>query len=186
LKTILASASPRRQELFKYATESFEIIPADIDEAIPPNIPAESCAEYLAVQKAKAVAQEYSEAVVIGCDTVVICDGAIFGKPKDSDDARNMLRSLSGKSHRVATGVCLCIGQRLTSFSEVTKVEFYSLSDEEIDSYIQTGEPFDKAGAYGIQGYGAVLVKGIHGDFFNVMGLPVARLAREYNKFINV
>lgn len=184
MKTILASASPRRQELLKYAVKSFEIIPADIDETLPPDIPAESCAEYLAVQKAKAVSQEYPEAVVIGCDTVVICDGIIFGKPKDSDDARNMLRSLSGETHRVVTGVCLCRGQKLTSFSEVTEVEFYSLSDEEIDSYIQTGEPFDKAGAYGIQGFGSVLVKGIQGDFFNVVGLPVARLAREYKKFI--
>lgn len=183
MKTILASASPRRQELLKYVTESFEIVPADIDETLPTDIPAEQCAEYLAVQKAKAVAQAYPEDTVIGCDTIVICDGIIFGKPADSDDAGRMLRSLSGKTHKVVTGVCLCMGEKCESFSEVTEVEFYPLSDEEIERYIQTGEPFDKAGAYGIQGQGSVLVKCIHGDFFNVVGLPAARLAREYRKF---
>lgn len=184
MKIILASASPRRRELLKYIAPEFEVIPADIDETLPGDVPAEKSAEYLAVQKAKHTAKQYPEATVIGSDTVVIIDDKILGKPADEADAARMLKMLSGRTHRVITGVSLARGERSDSFSCVTRVTFYPLSDEEIRGYIATGEPADKAGAYGIQGYGSVLVRGIEGDFFNVMGLPVAALKRRLDDFL--
>lgn len=183
MKIILASASPRRQELLKYIVPEFEVIPADIDETLPADIPAEKCAEYLACQKARHIAEKYPDCIVIGSDTVVIIDGVILGKPADESDAERMLKMLSGKSHKVVTGVCIARGDASESFSCETRVKFYPLSDEEILEYISTGEPMDKAGAYGIQGYGSVLVEGIEGDFFNVMGLPAASLKRRLEKF---
>lgn len=176
---ILASASPRRQELLSFAVKDFEICPADIDEALPCDIKAEDAAEFLAVKKASYVAGTHEFDAVIGCDTVVICDGEILGKPCNINDARRMLRILSGKTHKVITGVCICFKNRRVSFSECTEVEFYELSDAEIEAYVNTGDPMDKAGSYGIQTEGCLLVKGIKGDFFNVVGLPVARLKRE-------
>lgn len=176
---ILASASPRRQELLKFAAAEFEICPADVDETLPNDIPPESSAEFLAAKKAAAAAKSHEFDTVIGCDTVVICDGEIMGKPANINDARRMLRKLSGKVHCVITGVCIIANGRQKSFSECTEVEFYELSDKEIDDYVNTGDPMDKAGAYGIQTEGCVLVKRISGDFFNVVGLPVARLKRE-------
>ena len=115
---------------------------------------------------------------------MVILDGEIMGKPADESDARRMLGALSGKKHKVVTGCCIIRGDSRRAFSDITEVEFYPLSDSEIDDYIATGEPFDKAGAYGIQGQGALLVKGIIGDYFNVMGLPVAMLKRELDGFV--
>lgn len=182
-KIILASASPRRQELLKYIVPEFEVIPADIDETLPADIVTEKAAEYLAVQKAEFIAKHYPEAVVIGSDTVVIIDNVILGKPADEADSARMLRLLSGRTHKVITGVCIAAGDKTDSFSCETKVKFYPLTDEEILGYIATGEPMDKAGAYGIQGYGSVLSEGIEGDFFNVMGLPVAMLKRRLNVF---
>lgn len=184
MKIILASASPRRQELLKYIVPEFEVKPADIDETLPEDVPAEMAAEYLAVQKARHTAEQYPECVVIGSDTVVIVDGVILGKPQDEADAERMLKMLSGKTHKVVTGVCIAHGERTDSFSCETRVTFYPLTDEEIRDYTATGEPMDKAGAYGIQGYGSVLVRGIEGDFFNVMGLPVAALKRRLDGFI--
>lgn len=175
---ILASASPRRQELLRYAVKDFTICPADIDETLPENISPKESAEYLAIQKAKAVAEKHEFDTVIGCDTVVISDDEIMGKPKNINIAREMLRKLSGKCHSVITGVCIIDHGRIYSFSECTEVEFYELSDKEIDDYVNTGDPMDKAGAYGIQSEGCILVKGIRGDFFNVVGLPVGRLKR--------
>ena len=182
MKVILASASPRRQELLKLVVPTFAASPADIDETIPTGIPTNSSAEYLAVKKAKKVALSHPNSLVIGCDTVVIVDGEILGKPTDINDARRMLSLLSGRTHTVITGVCLCLNGTKYSFSEHTEVEFYQLSADEISAYIATDEPFDKAGAYGIQGKGSILVKCIHGDFFNVVGLPIARLKREINQ----
>ncbi len=184
MKTILASASPRRRELLGYVVKDFDIIPSDVDETIPEVVNPENSAEYLAVKKAKAVSNEHMQDIVIGCDTVVILDGEVFGKPADKTDARIMLEKLSGRIHKVITGVCLCRENEMKSFSSVTEVEFYNLSEDEIEEYIATGEPMDKAGAYGIQGYGSLLVKEIHGDFFNVVGLPVSRLKREYDSFM--
>ncbi|MDE5576228.1 MAG: Maf family protein [Oscillospiraceae bacterium] len=183
MNVILASASPRRKELLGYIVPSFEIIPADVDETLPEEIPAEKSAEFLAVKKAEHISAQYPESIVIGSDTVVIVDGEILGKPSDEADAYRMLKKLSGKIHTVVTGVCISQGEKKKSFSEATRVEFYPLSEEEIRDYIATGDPMDKAGAYGIQGEGCVLIKGIEGDFFTVMGLPAARLKRELAKF---
>ena len=182
MKIILASASPRRQELMKLVCGSFKSVPADIDETVGEGILPQDAAEMLACKKAAKVAEDYKNAVVVGCDTVVIVDDMLLGKPFDDSDAAKMLSLLSGKKHKVVTGVCIKYGDELEeSFS---CVEFYPLSDEEIMEYVESGEPMDKAGAYGIQGEGSLLVKGICGDFFNIVGLPVARLKRELDSFM--
>ena len=186
MNIILASASPRRKELMGYIVPRFEIIPADVDETLPKEIPAEKSAEFLAVKKAEHISAQYPESIVIGSDTVVIVDGEILGKPADEADAYRMLKKLSGKVHTVITGVCISKGEKKKSFSEATRVEFYPLSEEEIRGYIATGDPMDKAGAYGIQGEGCVLIKGIEGDFFTVMGLPAAKLKRELAEFTSM
>lgn len=185
MKIILASASPRRQELLKYAVSDFEISPADVDETIPDEIPSSDAAEFLAVKKAAYIAKSHPNDLVIGCDTIVVIDDTILGKPSGADDAFRMLYMLSGRTHNVITGVCFFKNGISMSFSETTSVIFYPLTGDEILSYVNTGEPFDKAGAYGIQGAGSMLVKGIIGDFFNVVGLPVARLKRELDSFIS-
>lgn len=180
---ILASASPRRKELLSYIVPSFRIIPSNEDETLPEDISAKKSAEFLAVKKAGHISALYPESIVIGSDTVVIADGEILGKPSDEADAYRMLKKLSGKIHTVITGVCISQGKKKKSFSAETKVEFYPLSDKEIRDYIATGDPMDKAGAYGIQGKGCILIKSIEGDFFTVMGLPAARLKRELSEF---
>ncbi len=180
---ILASKSPRRQELISKITDSFEVIVSDADEILPEGISPDDAPVYLASVKARAVAAQHKGRVVIGADTVVVLDGRILGKPKNAEDAFSMLRSLSGKIHTVITGCCITDGERELCFSEHTKVEFYPLTDDEIRRYIATREPMDKAGAYGIQGEGALFVKGIEGDYFNVMGLPVAKLYRKIGEF---
>lgn len=185
MNIILASASPRRKELLGYITEKFECIPADIDETLPAGIPAEESAEYLACMKASHIARNHAESVVIGCDTVVVYNGKVFGKPADEKEAEEMLKALSGKKHQVITGVCLCCKDSRYSFSETTEVEFFSLTDEEIKSYISTGSPMDKAGAYGIQDGALLPAKSISGDYFNVVGLPAGRLKRELSAFIS-
>ena len=176
---ILASGSPRRKELLETAGLDFKVIVADVDERIPDGATPQEAVKALALQKAQAVAKDYEKSIVIGADTVVVCDGEILGKPKNEDDAFNMLRSLSGRTHSVCTGVALINDTEIRNFCEVTEVEFYNLSDDEIKAYIKTGEPMDKAGAYGIQGKGCVLVKQIVGDYFNVVGLPVSKVYRE-------
>ena len=178
-RIVLASQSPRRQELIANITPDFTVIVSEAEEILPEGIAPEAVPAYLADIKAATVAAAHPDDVVIGADTVVILDGAILGKPRDKDDAVRMLRALSGKVHTVVTGCAVYRGGSRMTFSESTRVEFYPLGDREIMEYIATGEPFDKAGAYGIQGRGCVLVKRIEGDFFNVMGLPVARLKRE-------
>ncbi len=179
---VLASASPRREELFSIITKDFKIIPANIDETLPEGIDAESAAEFLSVRKAKSVFEDNPSDTVIGCDTVVICDGKILGKPKDENDARRMLLALSGKTHQVITGCAIFKEGKSISFSETTLVTFYPLSQEEIDNYISIKEYSDKAGAYGIQGYGSLLVEKIKGDYFNVVGLPVSKLNKILKK----
>lgn len=178
MSLILASASPRRQELLKKITEDFVCIPADIEESCPEEIEVEKVPEYLALKKAQHIAAIYPEDTVIGSDTGVFCDGVMLGKPADNADAFRMLKMLSGRTHSVITGCAVVKGEEIRSFSSVTEVTFYELSDAEIERYIATGESLDKAGAYGIQGYGALLIKQIHGDYFNVVGLPVAELYR--------
>ncbi len=176
---ILASKSPRRKELLSFITEDFRIIPAVGEERADRTLPPDEYVCELARHKAEEIAARYPDDIIIGADTVVAIGGEILGKPKDAADAKRMLRMLSGAEHHVYTGVCIISGNRKTGFAEDTAVRFFELSDKEIEDYTATGEPFDKAGAYGIQGIGALLVSGITGDYYNVMGLPVGRLARE-------
>ena len=180
---ILASASPRRKEILANAGYSFEIIVSDADENITEALSPEKTVEELARRKAMAVLGDNEDAVVFGCDTVVAVDGKILGKPTDDEDAFNMLSMLSGKTHTVSTGVCICSKEKTEMFSNTTEVEFHRLSEETIRSYIATGECSDKAGSYGIQGYGNVLVKEIKGDYFSVMGLPVSEASRVLSEF---
>ena len=176
---ILASASPRRSELMTLAGFRFDVICADIDEIVPEKALPQEVVMSLALQKAQAVAKDHRKSAVVGSDTVVALDGKILGKPHSESEAAEMLRSLSGRIHKVFTGVAIVCGEKVTSFFEETEVEFYPLTDQEILDYVATGEPMDKAGAYGIQGRGAVLVKRINGDYFNVMGLPISKVYRE-------
>lgn len=178
-KLILASKSPRRQELMKVITEDFLCVPSSAEEIVPENIQPEQVPVYLARLKATDVLKSNPHSVIIGCDTVVINNNYVLGKPKNSEDAKKMLKALSGKKHKVITGCCIVDKDREISFKSETEVEFYPLSDMEINSYIATGEPFDKAGAYGIQGKGSLFVKSICGDYFNVVGLPVSLLAKK-------
>ena len=180
---ILASGSPRRRELLSLYTTDFTVCVSDFDEsAVTAPTPAQ-LVEQLAIGKCLAVAKQHPDAVVIGCDTVVDVDGAVFGKPHDAEDAKRMLRALSGKTHQVITGVCLTTARTQRSFSAVTEVTFAELSDEEIDYYIRVYKPMDKAGSYGIQEWiGFIGVRGISGSYFNVMGLPVQRLYTELKK----
>ncbi|MBQ3127980.1 MAG: septum formation inhibitor Maf [Clostridia bacterium] len=181
---ILASASPRRRELLALAGVDFAVKVADVEEVIPENASPDEVVKSLAIQKASAVAQENPDSIVIGSDTVVALDGVILGKPRDEEDAVRMLKTLSGRSHTVYTGVAIIHGEKTSNFCEATEVVFNSLTDEEIRNYVATKEPMDKAGAYGIQGKGCVLVEKIVGDYFNVVGLPVSRVYRELKSFI--
>ncbi len=181
---ILASASPRRRELLALAGVDFAVKVADVEEVIPENASPDEVVKSLAMQKASAVAQENPDSIVIGSDTVVALDGAILGKPRDEEDAVRMLKALSGRSHTVYTGVAIIHGEKISNFCEATEVVFNKLTEEEIRNYVATKEPMDKAGAYGIQGKGCILVEKIVGDYFNVVGLPVSRLYRELKSFI--
>ncbi|MBR4123621.1 MAG: septum formation protein Maf [Clostridia bacterium] len=173
---ILASASPRRNELLKIITDEFKVIPSTIEENVPDTIPVLKVPEFLAELKAKDVAQSFPDSIVIGSDTAVIVDDKILGKPKSRKDAYDMISLLSGKTHFVVTGCSIVCGKTAESFSCITEVEFNNLSENDINDYIDTPEPYDKAGAYGIQGKGALLVKKINGDYFNVVGLPISML----------
>lgn len=163
-------------------TEDFRIIPAKGEEILPEKVSPEEAVLSLSEQKAGEIFRENRGEVIVAADTIVAIDGKILGKPADEKDAFSMLKTLSGRVHEVFTGVCVIFASgKKERFFEETKVEFYELSDEAIAAYIKTGEPMDKAGAYGIQGKGALLVKRIDGDYYNVMGLPVARLLRVLN-----
>lgn len=182
-RLILASASPRRKELLRRAGYEFEVCPSSADETLPAGCGAEEAVRMLALRKAQFVAAQVPGAVVLGCDTVVAIDDEILGKPKNENEAAAMLRCLSGRTHTVYSGVCITDGRRIELFCTATRVEFFALSDETILSYIATGEPFDKAGAYGIQGFGGVLVRRFDGDYYNVVGLPLAQCARVLASF---
>lgn len=184
MKIILASASPRRNELLKKLYRDFTVFPADIEETLPEDIGPEFAPVFLAAQKAEAVSDRFPEDLIIASDTVVVCDGEIFGKPKDHEDAKRMIRKLSGCTHKVITGCCIRIGDAQTTFSEESFVTFYELKEKEIDSYVATEEPMGKAGAYAIQEAGALFVEKIEGDFYNIVGLPIARLKREIESLI--
>ena len=184
-KYILASASPRRKELLSFVLDNYEIIPANIDET---QNEKESPTEYvkrMAKEKAQKIFNENKNSTIIGCDTVVWLDKQIFPKPKNEDDAKRILTALSGKAHNVTTAVAIIDKNKYNIFEETTKVEFFELEDKQINDYISFGEGFDKAGSYAIQGKGALFVKSICGDYFNVVGLPVAKLARKLQHLIN-
>lgn len=180
---ILASASPRRRELMENMGLGFTVMVSDADESsVDSSVPPEIYVQELALLKAAAVAKsviENKEAIVISADTIVVNDGMILGKPKDEEDARNMLSTLSGKMHKVYTGFCVMrLADAFTVCKNVcTEVVFKKLSEEKIERYIKTSEPNDKAGSYAIQGFGAMLIEKINGDYFNVVGLPVSELA---------
>jgi nucleoside triphosphate pyrophosphatase len=196
---VLASASPRRQELLRNVGISFAVQVADVDETPLPGEGARDCAERLAREKALKVWRARPQDVVLGADTVVVVDGTILGKPADGDDAARMLRMLSGREHRVITGVCLVRGvvsrqgsaaskvkaparEELKSASETTVVTMSEISEREIRDYVATGEPTDKAGAYAIQGIASRWIPRIEGDYSNVVGLPVALVYRMLRK----
>lgn len=175
---VLASASPRRQELLRNAGISFEVQPADIPEDPLPGESAQECAERLAREKALAIAGKRPVDVVLGADTVVVIDGQILGKPADAADAARMLRLLAGRKHEVITGVCLVVRGQWSVASETTVVTMSAIGDAQIADYVASGEPMDKAGAYAIQGIASRWIPGIEGDYSNVVGLPVALVSR--------
>jgi septum formation protein len=179
---ILASSSPRRKELLHNLHLSFEVSSKNVDESFDPNLQPSEVVMELAQRKAKAVFKDHPDAFVIGSDTIVVYQGQILHKPTDEEDAVRKLRMLSGKKHEVYTGVSILSPHATARFYEKTEVLFWELTDEEIMSYVQSGEPLDKAGAYGIQGYGSMLVKKIDGDYYAVVGLPVSRTVRELKK----
>lgn len=179
---ILASSSPRRKELLETLRLSFAISSSEVDESFDPNLSPEEVVMELAERKAQAIFKDNPDAFVLGSDTIVVADNRILGKPADEAEAFSMLKSLSGKQHNVFTGVSIVSPSSSTRFYEKTEVWFWELTDDEIRAYVKSGEPLDKAGAYGIQQLGSMLVKKIHGDYFAVVGLPVARTVRELKR----
>ena len=177
MEVILASQSPRRKELMQLFGIPFVIRVADIDEGMDPAKPARDEVARVSRQKAAAVPRGEDD-IVIAADTIVVCQGQILGKPKDTEDARQMLTLLSGRDHQVMTGMTVLRGDRVISCTEVTDIHFRPLSQKEILRYIATGEPMDKAGSYGIQGGAALFAEKMVGDYYNVMGLPVCRLGQ--------
>ena len=182
-RIILASKSPCRKELMGLLFPQFEVQASDVDETLPEGVSLGRAVELLALRKGQAVAGAEPDALVIAADTLVTLGSVVLGKPTGREDAARMLRLLSGRVHQVYTGVALLEGERTNRFHCVTDVEFSPLTEEEIRWYLSTGEPFDKAGAYGIQGYGARFIRGVREDFFNVMGLPVNELYRQIMQF---
>ena len=181
-KIILASGSPRRKQLLSVMNVDFEAVPPDADESFDAEISADEAAKHVASKKADEVAHRYPDCAVIAADTIVVVDDKILGKPSGEDEAFYMLKTLSGRWHEVITGVCIEHMAKRTIFSCKTAVHFTPLGDDFIKWYISTKEPMDKAGAYGIQGYGAMLVDRIDGDFYNVMGFPISMIMDELRK----
>lgn len=181
MKLVLASKSPRRSEILKNAGYEFVVRVADADETIPEGTKPEDVVVFLAARKAMAVERADDE-TVLGADTIVVLDNKILGKPKDREDAYNMLKNLSGRVHSVFTGVCIIENGKSMTFSEETQVEFLPLTDQEIYDYIDTNDCYDKAGAYGIQGYASKFVRRINGDYFNVVGLPISAIFEKFFK----
>ena len=183
MSLILASASPRRKALLSLITTDFKVVNSDFDESALTAADPRQTAGNLAFGKCMTVAREYPEDTVIGCDTVVDCGGKVFGKPKDKEDARRMLKALSGSDHYVHTGVCVWHGGAGHTSTAPPRVRFFERTDERSEAYISTDEPYDKAGGYGSQGAAALFCEEIEGCYYNIMGLPVSRLARLLQKF---
>jgi septum formation protein len=180
---VLASQSPRRAELIGRLRLAFDTIPADVDERYLEHESPDAHAERLAREKALAVSVRRPEALVVGSDTIVVLDGDVLGKPRDDDHALQMLLRLSGREHEVHTGIAVAHGGRVASGLERVRVRFRELEPRTAREYVATREPMDKAGAYGIQGYGSAIVEGIEGDYFAVMGLPIVRMLRLIERF---
>ena len=176
MRVILASSSPRRRDLLDMIGIAHEVVPADVDESYPAGEPPIAHAERLAREKGAAIAKREPGAVVVAADTIVVIDGAVLGKPRDEADAARMLHLLSARTHTVFTAVAVARGTRMESGVEAVTVTFRALDEATIAAYIATREPMDKAGAYGIQGYGAAIVERIDGDYFAVMGLAIGRM----------
>lgn len=184
MNLVLASQSPRRQELLAgIFSGTFLICPAQGEEVLTPGLAPGLLVEQLALEKMKEVQAKYPQDLILGADTVVALEGKILGKPKDLEEAQAMLTRLSGRTHRVYTGVALGSPDRVEAFHQMAKVTFRPLTQEQIRRYLDQGESLDKAGAYGIQKAGALLVQGIEGDFYTVMGLPLCRLGQALEKF---
>jgi septum formation protein len=183
VEIILASASPRRRELLGQLGLSFTVDPAHVDERVAEPLAPAALVEHLAAIKAAAVAERYPDHLVIGADTIVVIDGEVLGKPVDRAHAMAMLRRLQGREHQVFTGIALRQGERSIVAHEETVVRFRPLSDGEIERYVDSGDPMDKAGAYGIQGRAGAMIEGIRGDYFNVVGLPLCRLVQLLSSF---
>ena len=179
---ILASASPRRKEILELADLKFDVMPSDAQEITTKTAPNEVVMELASLKAKDIYKKSEKQSMIVGADTVVAYQGQILGKPTDEVDAKRMLTMLSGQTHEVYTGVCIIEDGKTKTFYEETKVTFYEISDEQIDHYIKTGEPMDKAGSYGIQGKAAVFIKGIEGDYYNVVGFPIARFLQEITK----
>jgi septum formation protein len=179
---ILASASPRRKEILELADLKFDVMPSDAQEITTKTAPNEVVMELASIKAKDIYKKSEKQSMIVGADTVVAYQGQILGKPTDEADAKRMLTMLSGQTHEVYTGVCIIEDGKTKTFYEETKVTFYEISDEQIDHYIKTGEPMDKAGSYGIQGKAAVFIKGIEGDYYNVVGFPIARFLQEIIK----
>ena len=177
MNLVLASASPRRKELLGLFRIPFSIRVADIDETMDMEKPPFDEVARVSRMKAAATPREAGD-VVVAADTIVVCEGKVLGKPRSEEEAVEMLRLLSGRDHQVMTGVTVAAGEQIQSFTEVTDIHFRELSDKEIKAYVSTGEPMDKAGAYGIQGGAALFCTRMVGDYYNVMGLPVCRLGQ--------
>ena len=179
---ILASASPRRKEILELADLEFDVMPSDAQEITTKTAPNEVVMELASIKAKDIYKKSEKQSMIVGADTVVAYQGQILGKPTDEADAKRMLTMLSGQTHELYTGVCVIEDGKTKTFYEETKVTFYEISDEQIDYYIKTGEPMDKAGSYGIQGKAAVFIKGIEGDYYNVVGFPIARFLQEITK----
>lgn len=180
---ILASQSPRRKELLRQAGLTFRVCPAEVDECLDTSLPIEAAVEKLAYDKASAVAAQYPHDIVIGADTIVYCDHQVMGKPHTEAKAVAMLQQLSGKTHQVISGVAIGCGEQWECFHAVSEVTFFDLSQKEILAYVDSKEPMDKAGGYGIQGKGAIFVAKIVGDYYNIVGLPLAQVVRRLRRF---
>lgn len=188
MNIILASASPRRKEILENANVKFDVVKSTIDEVILNQELPSQVVMRLAFEKCMDIASKNENDLVIGADTIVVLDDIILGKPKDKEDATSMIKKLSGKTHQVITGISLVnlnVNKKIIDYV-VSNVKFKDLSEEDIKDYIQTNESLDKAGAYGIQGYGAILVEEIQGDYFNIVGLPISRLSDLLKKHFSI
>jgi len=184
---ILASQSPRRKQLLEWAEINFEVVVSNADESFPESLKTEDVAVFIAKKKARSIQQKIKDTgqIILAADTVVVLENKIIGKPADKNDAVEILQSLSGKTHKVITGVSILKGQKEIHFSDTTEVLFHELTHEQIQFYVDKYQPYDKAGAYAIQEWiGVIGIKSIKGDFYNVMGLPVSRVVQQLHKLM--